>query len=183
MALFSKPGPQDKVRWRGVLLNRRTKDALVWAERKSGVKIRPTQGSWSTAVAASSTTHAAGAAVDLSVRGLNPPQLRSLLKALKDAGFAAWHRTAVAGLWSEHIHAIGILDPSASSSAKAQVKSYLDGRDGLKGNRVDSSYRPKPAVFWDPKKGAPAPIPKPASPKKGTAVKKVAKPATAKATK
>lgn len=175
MALFAKPGPQDKVRWRGVLLNKRTKDALIWAERKSGVKVRPSQGSWSRAVAASSTTHAGGAAVDLSVQGLNPPQLRSLLKALKDAGFAAWHRTAVAGLWSEHIHAIGILDPSASPTAIAQTKSYLDGRDGLKGDRPDGSYRPKPAVFWDPKTGAPAPIPRPVPAKKAPAKKAVKK--------
>ena len=174
MALFAKPGPQDKVRWRGVLINQRTKDALIWAERKSGVRVVPTQGSWSMAVQASSTTHAGGGAVDLSVRGLNPPQLRALLTALKDAGFAAWHRLPVAGLWSEHIHCIGILDPSASASAKAQTRSFLDGKDGLKGDRPDPTYRPSPAVYWKPDVG-PSPIPKPAkktvSPAKGTASK------------
>lgn len=178
MALFSVPGPQDKVRWRGVLLNKRTKDALVWAERKSGVRVSPTQGSWSTSVVASGSTHSGGAAVDLSVRNLNAPQLRRLLDALKDAGLAAWHRVPVPGLWGEHIHAIGILDPSASASAKAQVVSFLDGKDGLRGNRVDGTYRPSPAVYWDPAKGGPAPIPKPKPAVKKTAVKKAVKKAS-----
>ena len=52
------------VYWRGVRLDERTRDMLVEAEKLAKVKIRPTQGSYSTSVGASAGTHSTRRAFD-----------------------------------------------------------------------------------------------------------------------
>lgn len=152
------PKAYDKITWRGVTLNRRTAAALEWAEKKSGVKVSPSQGSYNTSVDASGTTHAGGGAVDIRTVYLSKTARVKLVKTLKDAGFAAWHRKAVPGLWGEHIHAIALDDRSASASAKWQMGEYLAGRNGLTNQAKDpGAYRPKPQTKFNYQRGKPVP--------------------------
>lgn len=53
------------------------------------------------------------------------------VSALRKAGFAAWHRTPSQGPWGHHIHSVAIGDPSESAAAKAQVRSFQHGGNGL----------------------------------------------------
>lgn len=135
----------DRVTWRGVRLNKRTRDALLWAEKKSGVRVDPSQGSYNAGgVAASAGTHDGGGAVDIRTRHLTRDQRVKLVRALKDAGFAAWYRTTAQGFSGPHIHALAIGDKEMASGARNQVASFDAGRDGLRGNRIDKTYRPDP---------------------------------------
>ena len=119
--------PGSAQRYRGVLLNGRTIRMLNTAERLLGALFHITQGSYSTRVAASGSTHAGGGAMDTN----GPRGWNAAVRALRTAGFAAWHRTPSQGPWNHHIHSIAIGDPSASPAAKRQVQSYLRGGDGL----------------------------------------------------
>lgn len=153
MALLPAYG---RVYWRGFRFNRRTVAMLKWAEKRSGVAISLAQGSYNAGgVAASGGTHDGGGSADVRCRHLTSAQHKRLLTALKDAGFAAWHRPAVPGVWGEHCHLIAIGDKDLSRQAAAQVVSYDAGRDGLRGNRVDPSYRPAPRVRWSYALGKP----------------------------
>lgn len=142
--------------YRGGTFTRRTAAMLRWAESHAGVgPLVIGQGGWrgSASAAASGTTHLKDA-VDVSVRALSAKGKARLLQAMKDAGFAAWIRADTPGLWPEHLHAVPIppndrpatVAKYLSPSAAGQVVSYLAGRDGLNGNRVDHTYRPMPPV-------------------------------------
>lgn len=141
----------DRVWWRGVKLTARHRNALRWAEKKMqkkypGVSIIPTQGSWSTAVGASAGTHSGAGAVDLRTWHMSTRQRIYLVRCLKDAGMAAWYRTPSQG-FDPHIHALDIGGQlGMDSGAKSQIKSYDRHRDGLRGDRYDSTYRPNPKV-------------------------------------
>ena len=139
--------PYGRVGWRGVTLNRRTIDALRWVEKRS-FPLSPAQGSYNRGVSASGGTHDGGGAIDLRVGGYSTDQRIAVVRALKDAGFAAWYRESVPGLWGAHIHALLIGDKEMAAGARSQVVSYDAGRDGLAGNRVDATYRPKPRKRW-----------------------------------
>lgn len=136
-----------RVTWRGVRLNKRTRAALQWAEKKCGIRIEPSQGSYNAGgVTASAGTHDGGGAVDIRTRHLTRDQRVKLVRALKDAGFAAWFRKDG---WDgkgggQHIHALAIGDRDMAAGARTQVTSFDAGRDGLRGNRVDNTYRPNP---------------------------------------
>jgi len=128
----------DRVSWRGVTLDRRTKRALEWAEQRAGVTLSPSQGSWSTSVGASGTTHAGSGAVDLRVVGYTDRQRKRVVHALKDAGFAVWYRRP-SSAWGPHLHAI------------------LIGSQGLTSGGADRTYRPKPPVRFDFDRRRPVP--------------------------
>lgn len=144
--------------FRGGRFTRRTAAMLRWVEARASVgNLVIGQGGWrgSQSAAASGTTHLKDA-VDLSVRNLTDKQKQRLLNTMKDAGFAAWIRTPIPGLWPEHLHAVPI-PPSTSArvvarylspSAASQVLAYNAGRDGLTGNRPDHTYRPSPRVTF-----------------------------------
>jgi len=117
-------GPQS---FRGVKLNGRTIQMLLAAERLLGAAFHITQGSFSTRVKASGSTHAGGGAMDTN----GPRGWGAAVAALRSVGFAAWHRTPSQGPWNHHIHSIAIGDPSASPAAKRQVAAYRRGGDGL----------------------------------------------------
>ncbi len=123
----------SRVSWRGVTLDERTRDMLVEAERLCGVKLVPTQGSYSTSVGASAGTHAGGGAVDLSDRGHNAEVRRKVVTALWKVGFVAAHRTSPPFSGS-HYHAIAIDCPDLSASAARQVREMSSGGDGLVGS-------------------------------------------------
>lgn len=94
-----------------------------------------TQGSYSTNVQASAGTHDGGGVFDMSVAGLNGPQKQALVRALREAGFAAWLRGPPS--FAPHIHAVAIGDPDLPPAARAQVADYFAGKDGLAGRRRD----------------------------------------------
>ena len=148
--------PMDRVSWRGVTLDRRTKRALEWAERRAGVTLSPSQGSWSTSVGASGTTHAGSGAVDLRVVGYTDRQRKRVVHALKDAGFAVWYRRQTAA-WGPHLHAILIGSQDASPSARWQMAEYDARRSGLTSGGADRTYRPKPPVRFDFDRRRPVP--------------------------
>lgn len=136
----AKPPPADKnppppkagdgavSTYGGVRLDQYTIRMLQNAEKFMGGKFTYYQGSYSTSVGASGTTHAGGGAVDVKT-----PYSVAAVKAMRQAGFAAWRRWPGQGDWPYHIHAIAIGDPWMSSSAAAQVSSYRSGGDGLGG--------------------------------------------------
>lgn len=135
------PGKRGVVR-----LNERTAAMLAnarrWLEANGGCSParassrNVVQGSYSRGVGASAGTHDRGGALDLSVAGLTAAQRGRLVRALREAGFAAWLRRRPT-FTSDHIHAIAIGDPDLPASARRQVRDYLNGRDGLAGDRRD----------------------------------------------
>lgn len=133
-ALFAVSGggpagpPGSRRSFRGVTLNERTIRMVIAAERILGAVFHITQGSWSTRVAASGGTHAGGGAMDTNEAGRG---WNTAVKALRQVGFAAWHRVPSQGPWRDHIHSIARGDPSASPSAKRQVQDFIHGGDGL----------------------------------------------------
>lgn len=122
--------PGSVVNFRGVRLNERTISMLLSAEKILGKSFHITQGSYSTRVAASGSTHAGGGAMDTDNAGAGWPQAQSVLRSV---GFAAWWRHPWQGPWNDHIHSIARGDPSASPSARSQVQDYIRGGDGLGG--------------------------------------------------
>lgn len=125
-------GPPGAVSiFRGKRLNQRTIQMVLAAERLLGGKqFAITQGSYSTSVAASGSTHAGGGAMDTNEAGAGWARAQSVLRQV---GFAAWHRTPSQGPWNDHIHSIALGDPTASPAAKNQMISYKNGGDGLGG--------------------------------------------------
>ena len=149
----------------------RTTDAMTaaaWAHlcRLYGSEPRITQGSYNTSVGASAGTHSGGGALD--VEAVKDWERFGLLN--RYVGFTGYHRAPIAGLWPEHNHLILAENPALSPQAKAQVVSYLKGRDGLAANGPDTQARPPGAfvpftfplgeVVWQPDstKRAPADV-------------------------
>lgn len=153
---LSRPTAYDHITSRGKPMDRATADALGVVEAKLGYPLTVLQGIGG--AAASAGTHLLGRAVDLA-----PWDYKRKVRALRDAGFAAWYRPALPGVWGAHVHAVLILDSPTNAkgiaaSALRQIASYLRGRDGLKGDASDPEpYRPaKPVVFTWPVKAPPA---------------------------
>jgi len=129
----------------GHVLNQRTAAMLKRAEAILGEDLHVMQGSYNAGgVSASAGTHDGGGAVDVSPT--NHPD--RVVHALRQAGFAAWHRTPSQGPWTEHIHAIAVGDPELSSGAAQQVTDYINGRDGLAGHGPDDGPRFVPVPVW-----------------------------------
>jgi phage-related protein len=142
----SSAGEWDRTTWRGKKFNYHMVRLLQAVEQLTGQTLRVTQGSFSTSVAASGSTHAGGGAVDLGWPG---PLLGStLVAALRQVGIAAWHRNPSQGPWNHHIHGIAIGDPTASASARRQVQDYFAGGNGL-GGKDDGPAVGKDKSLWD----------------------------------
>ncbi len=136
----------SRVRRDNTWISSRTNRALNWASKKSGVPISVSQGSWSTSVSASGNTHAGDGVVDIRVSSLNNTQRKKLVRALRDAGFAAWLRTPAQG-FPYHVHAVLLSCAGASAAAKWQASQYDLGKDGLsRGLRDTDPYRPDARV-------------------------------------
>jgi hypothetical protein len=77
------------------------------------------------------------AAVDLSVSGLSSTQIHNLLEKLAKVGFAVWYRKNGSDGWSgaNHIHAV-YANCKMKSQLRAQVRSWLVGRNGLVSNTI-----------------------------------------------
>lgn len=150
------PAWDERVTWRGHTFTRRAVQSLRWVELKSGVKIEPVQGSFNRGgVSQSAGTHD-GEAVDIRVRNLSPEEIRRLVVWLRKAGWAAWYR-APSAAWGPHVHAVPAGSTLLSASAAQQVRAYDAGRDGLAGNRVDHTWRPRLKRRWSYRLGRPVP--------------------------
>jgi hypothetical protein len=81
--------------------------------------------------------HPYTAAVDLSVNGLSHTQIRNLLERLAKVGFAGWYRENGHDGWvgANHIHAV-YANCLMKSVLRAQVRSWLVGRNGLVSNTI-----------------------------------------------
>lgn len=115
-----------------------TADALEEVDKLlPKVKVQPTQGSYSTSVAASAGTHDGGGAGDLHARTLDEDDRDQLVYAMRVVGFAAWIRNPNQGPWVEHCHFVRKGCADAAPLAKAQVEDYYEGKNGLKGHAKD----------------------------------------------
>jgi peptidoglycan hydrolase-like protein with peptidoglycan-binding domain len=136
----------------GKTVNQRTRSMLAAADAKVPFSIVVSQGSYNAGgVAASAGTHDGGGAVDISVSALTSTQRWQAVAALRTVGFAAWLRTPSQGDWPYHIHAIAIGDTDLSTGARAQVKDYYGGLNGLASHAADntpSSYR-RAFTWWE----------------------------------
>ncbi len=158
----------SKVTWQGQTFNRRTLAALKWAQARAGIAFLIAQGSYNGSVGASAGTHDGGGAVDVRVftqvlgheRKLTDGEIRTVVRALKDAGFCAWHR---GDNWDgagggEHIHGILRGDVEMSPGAASQVPSFDARRNGLRNNAPDATYRPSPRVRFNYLLNRPRPV-------------------------
>lgn len=132
-----------RVIYHGHTLNTRTKAMIQQAEDYLGYQLTILQGSYHSGVSASAGTHDGGGAVDLA-----PADQANKVKVLRQVGFAAWHRTPIPGVWSEHIHCIAVGDKEMSSGARRQISDYYAHLDGLAGHRHDSEWRPTHIVSF-----------------------------------
>ncbi|NYE96173.1 hypothetical protein FHU41_002423 [Psychromicrobium silvestre] len=132
----------------GKAVNTRTKSMLTAAGKRCGITMSLVQGSYNPGgVGASAGTHDGGGVVDISVSGKSSAQMTAMVKALREVGFAAWHRTPAQG-FSHHIHAVAISDTDMSPSAQAQVGDYYRGRNGLASHAADDG--PKVTkTYWE----------------------------------
>lgn len=129
----------------GKTINARTAAMLKCAEDRLGYNLYITQGSYNAGrVSQSAGTHDGGGAIDIT--GVS--DWDEAVRALREVGFAAWHRTAAQGPWVPHIHAIAIGDRELSWGAQNQVKSYYAGRNGLASNGPDDGPRIRPIPVW-----------------------------------
>ena len=130
----------------GFVLNQRTFAMLQTAQALyggPGSLLWVTQGSYSEGVDASFGTHDGGGVVDLSIRHpvtweLLYGETERLVRALRQAGFAAWYRSPEQG-FDPHIHAVAVGDAELSDAALAQLtgeQGYFRGRNGLPGTDV-----------------------------------------------
>lgn len=146
------PADYTRVSFRGVTVNRRTQVMLQRAEARSRALGGPssfalTQGSYHPGVSKSAGTHDGGGVVDVSVEGRSASSISTMVRALREAGFAAWSRGPADGM-SPHIHAVAIGDRQLAPVARNQVWEYFQGGDGLVGSRPDGNRavgRPAPA--------------------------------------
>lgn len=133
----------------GKTVNVRTAQMLRRAQARLGMNLTVTQGSYNAGgVAQSAGTHDGGGAVDISVRGYSYSTVQKVVRALREVGFAAWHRTENQGDWPAHIHAIAVGDSELSSGAAQQVTDYINGRNGLAGHGPDDGPRLSPIPKW-----------------------------------
>lgn len=137
------PRPYARTTRQGHQLDQLTNYALYAVEHRLGYdygSLDVLQGSYNPGgVQASAGVHDGGGAVDLS-----PAHWQDKVHALRQVGFAAWHRPAIPGLWGEHVHAVLIGNVKLSSAAVAQVRAYRDHRNGLKDNAPDPTWHPDP---------------------------------------
>jgi hypothetical protein len=121
---------------RPLVINRRTAAMLRDAERRLGEDFTIVQGSFmKNGADASALTHAGGGVVDLRVWDLDATPWEAV-KALRLAGFAAWHRKSPT-FKDPHIHAVAMGDKTLHPQAADQVRDYRNGRNGLADNGPD----------------------------------------------
>lgn len=143
----------QRVQFRGVTLNTRTRDMILAVEYLTGITLVLTQGSYNAGgVTASAGTHDGGGAVDIRAKDLTTAQRKKVVLAMRQVGFAAWLRLAIKDLWPVHIHGIAKNDGDLSRGAAGQVTDYINGRNGLANNGPDDGpdgYRHTTWEAWE----------------------------------
>lgn len=130
-------GAFDIVTFRGKRVDKKTRAALLVAERKLGYQLTIVQGSYNAGgVRASAGTHDQGGVVDLTAH-----DWQRKVRVLRSVGWAAWYRADRPGVWSAHIHAVLVDHGRLSEGAAQQVREYLAGYDGLAGDGRDPHTR------------------------------------------
>lgn len=129
-------------------VNQRTKDMLDMWQFNALRDLYVVQGSYNSGVGASAGTHDGGGAIDVSTYGWgDAADKKWIIKQGRLAGFAAWLRPTLPGVWNEHAHAVAIGDPELARGAANQVKSYYAGRNGLANNGPDPDPRVRITVW------------------------------------
>lgn len=122
------PKQYDRVTFRGKSTDYRTAVMARAVEKKLGVAFYCYQGSYNTSVGASGGTHDKGGVLDLNVPA--GQDANAVTRQLRNAGFAAWYRTAAQG-FMPHIHAVDIGNQRLAYNAGLQVNNYNAGGSGL----------------------------------------------------
>lgn len=129
--------PYDLTTHDGKTVDMITHLALLEVEQRLKYPLTITQGSYNKGgVAASAGTHDGGGVIDLA-----PWDYEHKVYELRRAGFFAYYRPAIKGLWPAHIHAGLIGNRKMSAGAKWQVTEYLAGRNGLATRGLDDGPR------------------------------------------
>ena len=145
----------DRVQFGGETVDRRTARMLTEAERLVNLedpsigRFKLSQGCFCHSVAASAGTHDGPGAFDMYSGGYSAEQKETIGLALRKVGFASWLRRKSQGPWDEHWHGIAMGAEGLPSVAASQVESYLDGRNGLRGNGKDTDQRPAEIRTWE----------------------------------
>ena len=138
---FRGKNPWEKVSIDGETVDNFTAAALQSASNEAGTDWRILQGSFSTDVASSGSTHSGGGVVDIAP---TDGDWEGAVAALRKIGFAAWIRNVPGHGYAgsgEHIHAVLLGDEQMSDQAAIQVQSYLNNDNGLKGSTPDDGPR------------------------------------------
>lgn len=132
----------------GKTLNVRTADMLRLWQFNSLTDYYVVQGSYNSGVSASAGTHDGGGALDISVYGMpDVAHKKWHVKQGRLAGFMAYYRPPLPGVWNEHIHAGALDDPEASSGLRTQFAEYRAGQDALADHRPDPDPRVSIRVY------------------------------------
>jgi peptidoglycan hydrolase-like protein with peptidoglycan-binding domain len=124
--------PGARLTYHGATMNTRTKAMLVKAEDVLGRQLGITQGSYNPGGDPDSAgTHDGGGVLDISVSGMTESTQTTVVRRLREVGFAAWRRTPSQGDWGFHIHAVAISDTDQSPAAQHQAGDYYLGLNGL----------------------------------------------------
>jgi len=138
---FEGKDPWEKVNIDGETVDNFTAAALEAASNEAGTDWRILQGSFSTDVAASGSTHSGGGVIDIAPTN---GDWEGAVTALRKIGFAAWIRNVPGHGYAgsgEHIHAVLMGDEQLSDQAAIQVQSYLNNDNGLEGSTPDDGPR------------------------------------------
>lgn len=139
--------PGARVTYHGATMNTRTKAMLVEAEGRLGRTLSITQGSYNPGNPDSAGTHDGGGVLDISVSGMSTSLRTTVVRTLRQVGFAAWLRTPAQG-FAYHIHAVAISDTDMSPSAQHQAGDYYLGMNGL-ANRGPDDGPQVTKVTWE----------------------------------
>ncbi len=142
--------PGSRVAFRGVTLNTRTRSMILEAERRLARTLTLTQGSYNEGgVGASAGTHDGGGAADISVSGMTTSTRTTVVRVLREVGFAAWYRSPAEGDWGPHIHVIALADTDQSGAARNQAGDYYLGLNGLANRGPDTGPSVTPIRTWE----------------------------------
>ncbi|MFI0795791.1 peptidoglycan-binding domain-containing protein [Micromonospora rubida] len=141
--------PGSAVAFRGAQVNIRTRAMLLEAERLLGRQLTISQGSYSTSDPTSAGTHDGGGVLDLSVDGMSSTLRTTVVRQLRQVGFAAWLRTPSQGNWPYHVHAVALGDTDQSAPAQHQAGDYYLGLNGLANRGADDGPAVTPKLTWE----------------------------------
>lgn len=142
--------------FRGASVDPGTYDALVELAAITGsIYIDPIDGYGSyRSNKASGGTDTGGGHCDINAEGMTDAEARRVETLARSIGFVAWFRpryspyTGKAYGWQRHIHLIRRDCADLSAAAKAQVKDYDDGWDGLAVRHKDTGSRAYVGMTW-----------------------------------